>query len=198
MSDGLLFYASGGGWRKATLVAGEMTLIVPIGCCEPILASSETHRTFDLKPPRYAGGLEVVGYAMDRPALWPGSTALLQLDWRATSAPTADYTVFTHFVDSMWRIWGQKDQPLRNRQRPTGQWSPGEVASDYYLIPIGPDVPPGRLYFITVGIYAWPSVQAEKVINQGESMPAGADRLLLGPFEVARAAKESAKDAEHK
>ena len=74
------------------------------------------------------------------------------LYWHATQAPTKDYTVFVHIVNSTGKLIAQKDNPPVQGTRPTSTWEKGEYIEDNYSIELTQRVPPGK-YDINVGMY---------------------------------------------
>ncbi|HEY4691645.1 MAG TPA: glycosyltransferase family 39 protein [Anaerolineae bacterium] len=95
------------------------------------------------------GQIELIGYDMDRRAAAPGETIRLTLYWRARSAMSIDYTIFTHVLQPPETIWAQKDKPL---SPPTTMWSVGQVVSDTYDLTVKPETPPG-VYKVEIGVY---------------------------------------------
>lgn len=99
----------------------------------------------------FANGIELLGYALDRP-LSPGQTVALTLFWRTLQRVPYDYTVFVHVVDTAAQRWGQHDKPPLGGSYPTNVWRVNEVIVDYYKLAIDPNAPSGNLR-ILVGLY---------------------------------------------
>ncbi|HEY4723578.1 MAG TPA: hypothetical protein VII92_17115, partial [Anaerolineae bacterium] len=97
----------------------------------------------------FGNQIDLIGYSLDRRAASPNDTLHLTLYWRARSAMSIDYTVFTHVLQRPETIWAQKDQPL---SPPTSSWAIGQVISDTYDLKIKPETLPG-VYEIEVGLY---------------------------------------------
>lgn len=89
----------------------------------------------------------------------PGDAIALDLIWRATAQPRADYTVFVHLrrSDDGAQVAANDSPPLAGAAPTTG-WSAGSVITDVRGIAIPADAAPG-VYRIIVGMYAYPSFE---------------------------------------
>lgn len=113
------------------------------------------------------GKATLLAYQLTREA----ERALVRLTWRADAPISSDYTVFVHFLDAQNRMLSQVDaQPLGGRY-PTHGWSPGEIISDEYAVPL-PASAWGDLDHLAIGMYT---------LNDGARLPssAGGDAILL-------------------
>jgi hypothetical protein len=97
----------------------------------------------------FGNQIDLIGYSIDRRAAGPNDTLYLTLYWRAKSAMSIDYTVFTHVLQLPETKRAQQDKPL---SPPTSSWATGQVISDTYDLTINPDTPAG-VYEIEVGVY---------------------------------------------
>jgi hypothetical protein len=93
----------------------------------------------------------------------------LKLYWQAAAPPTADYTVFVHFLDPAGKLAAQADGPPANGAYPTSLWGAGEIIFDQRTLPT---LPPGR-YRIQVGLYRQDT--GERLLVSGR--PDGAVKL---------------------
>jgi hypothetical protein len=73
----------------------------------------------------------------------------LQLYWQAASPPTADYTVFVHFLDPAGALVAQADGPPAGGAYLTSLWDPGEIILDRRSLP---PLRAGR-YTLRIGFY---------------------------------------------
>ncbi|MFO7678684.1 MAG: hypothetical protein R6X34_01410 [Chloroflexota bacterium] len=74
----------------------------------------------------------------------------LTLAWQALAPVDVDYTVFVHLL-------GADGLPLAQADRlpggyPTGDWQPGEIVVDTFVVNLPPDLPPGT-YPVQTGLY---------------------------------------------
>lgn len=112
-----------------------------------------------------------------------GDTLHLVLYWIAQEEVEEDYTVFTHLIDNVGGIWGQKDNQPVNAFYPTSFWDEGDVIRDEYELTIDADAPPGR-YQIEVGMYVLATGRRLPVTDDGGLVEG--DRIVLGGIEVVK------------
>ncbi len=123
----------------------------------------------------------LLGYEADGEPT-PGTAWNLTLHWQALGTPAADAKVFVHLVDADGAIRAQADGVPAQWQRPTTDWSRGEVIIDGHALALPGDLAPGE-YTVYVGMYdeatweRWPVTDAE-----GASLPDG--RLPLATVTV--------------
>ena len=99
----------------------------------------------------------------------------VDLYWQSLAPATADYTVFTHLLDSDDRQWTQGDK-LPQEGYSTLFWDVGEVVLDRCDIPVPGDMPVGE-YRVSVGLYRADSMERLPVSLNGQPVPM--DRILL-------------------
>lgn len=120
---------------------------------------------------RFENGIELRGYALSRGVLGPGDVLMVMLFWRCTDEVTEDNHVFSHLVHEEGGRWGQHDGPLQDGECPTSQWEQKELVVDVHRISLSPEAPPGT-YFLTVGMYPWPSLERVPVfLPNGDRWP---------------------------
>jgi hypothetical protein len=104
------------------------------------------------------------------------------LSWRASGTPERDYHLFLHLVDSDGRVWGRRDQPLRDDEtRLSSLWGDGASHLSRYTVPLEPGTPPGE-YWISMGLYRLDDLaRLELVGTDGRSR---GTELRLGPLQV--------------
>ena len=93
-----------------------------------------------------------LGYDLLEDTLSPGGMLHLTLYWQALRPPDLDYTVFTHLLDSVGALRGQRDGVPMMGQRPTSGWTSGEIIIDPYELAVHSDAPAGP-GSIEVGMY---------------------------------------------
>jgi hypothetical protein len=123
------------------------------------------------------------GYDVDTKIAKAGDTLHLVLYWIAQEGLEEDYTVFTHLIDNVGGIWGQRDNQPVNGFYPTSFWDEEDVIRDEYELTIDPDAPPGR-YQIEVGMYVLATGRRLPVM--GENGLIEGHRVLLGGLEVVK------------
>ena len=96
--------------------------------------------------------VSLLGYDLDTNRVAPGTNLKLTLYWQATGTTSADYTVFTHLLDSSKRMWSGYDSQPQAGRNPTSMWAIGEVIKDELSILIPPETPFGD-YELELGMY---------------------------------------------
>ena len=71
---------------------------------------------------RFGDEFELVGYGLDRPAVFPGEDVTITLYWKALAPTNKDYTVFVHLLGSDGTLWGARDTYRGLGRLPTSQW----------------------------------------------------------------------------
>lgn len=106
----------------------RLTLYLPLTAATPL----------DVK---FENGIRLIGFYY--------SGHRLTLLWTAVTPPTANYTVFVHYLayDDFTTL-GHDTQPTR----PTTTWKNGETIVDTRVIPVPPDMPQGE-YRLDIGLY---------------------------------------------
>ncbi|MBN1889209.1 MAG: hypothetical protein JW850_14545 [Thermoflexales bacterium] len=100
----------------------------------------------------------------------------VRLYWHAQAAPAGFYHIFVHLLSPDGRLLAQHDGVPVYGTRPTSDWQAGQYILDEHLVPLGPDVPPGR-YTLRIGLYRPDSGQRLAVRNHaGTELP---DRSLF-------------------
>ena len=96
----------------------------------------------------FEGKLALVGFDLDRRALYPGETLHLTLYWQCLSSMERDYTVFAHLLRPSGEAWAQEDK----QPGATSTWQPGQIIKEGYHLVLPNSTPPG-VYEIEVGVY---------------------------------------------
>ncbi len=120
----------------------------------------------------FSGEVALRGFDLDRERLAPSGAIRLTLYWQALRAPTGNYTVFTHLLDSTNRVVAQQDNPPARGASPTLGWAPGQVVRDEYELRLPPEVAAGEL-LLEVGLYDAKTGERLRLADSKE------DRLIL-------------------
>ena len=121
-------------------------------------------------PARFAAGISLAGFNIQRRQLRPGETLRLTLYWEAAARPPRDYTVFNHVVrttGSAETLAGQRDGQPSGGRLPTSSWRRGHFIADSHEIRIRPDAAPGD-YELRTGLYELQSLERLEV-TRGQS-----------------------------
>ncbi|HEV7217029.1 MAG TPA: hypothetical protein VGP33_18120, partial [Chloroflexota bacterium] len=159
-----------------TLAPGVLTLSLQryspsIGSVQPLTSSSGTSEqrlilatvkvAAPLAPPafvapeRFGSALGLLASAappLPMVTAQPGATISVPLRWLAVGAPSQDFTVFVHLLDSTGKLAAQADGPPLGGRYPTSAWGAGEVVADTRLLRLPASLAPGR-YAVHVGWY---------------------------------------------
>ena len=100
----------------------------------------------------------------------------MALDWEASSAPEAKYSVLVHLGLPDGAPFAQNDATPVGGFRPTASWRRGETILDQRGVMLPPAIPPGR-YTLFIGFYDPATGQRLKLVS-------GEDRFALGQVTV--------------
>jgi hypothetical protein len=110
-------------------------------------------------PATWQDGIELLGYTKEGTAA-PGETLTVTLFYRATAAPSANYTAFVHLLGPARAdgspLWAQADSEPCGGGLPTGKWRPGDVVRDTVTLTIPADA--AGEYQLVTGFYTWPDL----------------------------------------
>lgn len=95
--------------------------------------------------------IELLGYDLDPKPRLPGQTIDIITYWRSLQTMNRGYIGSFHLLDNTLTMWGQKDNPLGS-DYPTVLWSPGEVITSVYKLPVNSFVAAGQ-YSIKLSVY---------------------------------------------
>ncbi len=98
------------------------------------------------------GQVRLLGYELGSSTVRAGEALSFTLYWQALTEMDVSYTVFTHLLDDVGRVWGREDGLPLDGSHPTTEWQPGEVIIDPYSFIVSPDAPPAS-YLVEVGLY---------------------------------------------
>ena len=93
------------------------------------------------------GGLELLGWDLDREEAQPGDSLLLTLVWSVIARPAGDYHVHLWVTDAAGQTWDAGTFPPTNIWHPTSIWLPGQAwrGQMTFRLPIHARPGPGRL-----------------------------------------------------
>ena len=90
-------------------------------------------------------GIALQGFDVQPVPAHGGDILYVQLHWLVDSAPTGDWTIFTHLTDlHTGQVVAGHDSPPGGGSLPTWRWQPGWRVLDEYQIPLPSDLPPGE------------------------------------------------------
>jgi len=124
--------------------------------------------------------VKLLGYDLDTREARPNGVLVLTLYWQALAKMDASYHVFTHLESD--RIWGQSDGVPDCWRRPTTEWRPGQVITDWRRIPLDPQIPVGQ-HPLSVGMYELESGRRLEVIDEAGNPQA--QSVLLTEVDIA-------------
>jgi hypothetical protein len=147
-------------WVRLATFERQGRELVEIAPTEPTLQpSNPLQASFDNK-------MELRGYDVSREE----SNLSVTLYWQALAAMPLDYTVFVHLVDPDGQTVAQHDgQPFWEVSLPTSTWQPGEMLQDKHVLPLPPNMPPGK-YHLEVGVYYWQTLERLFVMENGSAV----------------------------
>jgi len=96
-----------------------------------------------------------------------GATVRLNALWQVLRPLDDDLMVFVHALDDEGNIWGQQDVELLSGERPTSQWSHGEIVAKRYEFQIRLDGPRAG-YHLEIGLYR-PDTGERLLLADGQS-----------------------------
>lgn len=119
----------------------------------------------------FSGGVELVGYEVDRTAVQPGDALWLTLAWQVTQPISRNWSIFVHLNDPVLeRPIAQRDMFHGQGLRPTSLLRPGAQVVTRHLLPVPQTaVAPADLE-LTVGLYDFAS---------GERLPVRQSELTV-------------------
>jgi hypothetical protein len=114
--------------------------------------------------------IELLGANLSPQPYQAGGRLNIDLIWRATGRPSADYTVFVQLLDANGNPAGQGDGDPVHGLRLTSSWRPGEVIVDQHTVPLKTDLPLGD-YALYIGLYQRDTGERVAVTVDGAQPP---------------------------
>ena len=102
----------------------------------------------------------------------------VNLLWRATAAPLADYTVSLQLRDAEGTIVAQQDSQPQDGRFPTSYWEEGDEVPEQRQLALPPDLPAGT-YGLHLCVYDAASMARLGVVDGSENRLAEDEALLL-------------------
>ena len=106
-----------------------------------------------------------------------GEPLPITLQWRARSAPSADYTIFVHLVAANGTLLAQQDQPPQAGFFPTSAWRAGWPVDDSITLELPADAPAGTAQLL-IGLYERATGARLPVAAGGDSFPAATVEII--------------------
>jgi len=122
----------------------------------------------------------LLGYDFSPAEVKPGELVTLTLYWESLQETAADYTVFTHLLDSDDNLYGQNDGQPQAGMYPTYLWSAGERIADSYDFIVDESATAGE-YNFAVGMYQLQTLERLPVFADQDIPPSEGRLLLPGP-----------------
>jgi hypothetical protein len=94
-------------------------------------------------------------------ALTPGEMLNLELKWSTPRWLDESYTIFVHLLDERGQLVVQRDALPLGGIYHTYKWVPGELVTDWYQLPVPPDLAAGD-YTLEIGAYN--SITTERLL----------------------------------
>jgi hypothetical protein len=132
------------------------------------------------------GPIRLLGAVAGVDTAHPGDVLALTLFWKARQGVPGDYDVFVHLLGQDDRVIAQRDAPPGLGARPTGDWVPGQIVADPYLlaVPEAAYAPDQAVW--EVGLYDPATGQRLTTLNGAGNV--GADNVRFGAVHIVPAA----------
>jgi hypothetical protein len=111
----------------------------------------------------------------------PGETLTTELRWTGLRWMDDSYTLFVHLLDGQAHLVAQQDALPLGGVYHTYKWVPGQVVTDWYRLPLPPELRPGE-YWLEIGAYQSASTRRLAVLDPQSS--SAAMSFLWGPIRV--------------
>ena len=137
--------------------------------------------------------IELLGYKLDSSPRSPGSVIEITTYWRSLATMSHSYIGSFHLLDNTLTMWAQSDSPLGS-DYPTVLWSPGEVITSTYKLPINPFVTAGQ-YRIKFSVYNYNEGNFNFLPAVGGTVPEPVTDLYLAQLRILDPARQSPPEA---
>ncbi|MCB0207779.1 MAG: glycosyltransferase family 39 protein [Anaerolineae bacterium] len=136
--------------------------------------------------------IELLGYKLDTSPRSSGSAIEITTYWRSLATMSHSYIGSFHLLDNTSTMWAQSDSPLGS-DYPTVLWSPGEVITSTYKLPINPFVAAGQ-YSIKFSVYNYNEGNFDFLAAVGGTVPEPVTDLYLAQIRILDSARQSPPD----
>jgi hypothetical protein len=126
--------------------------------------------------------IQLLGYDLPSRRIPAGGRLPLTLYWQALATMGEDYHIFDNLLDHRQQRWGGYDRRARDGYS-TLLWTPGEVITDAFGVPVDPAAPNG-VYTIDIGLYRQTEQGAVSLPITANGHPTAQQSLRLGPIKV--------------
>ncbi len=116
-------------------------------------------------PLRFGSSLLLEGFEVVNTTAKPNEAIVLILYWRTLDKVDKDYTVFAHLMDDKGNVVAGHDSQPHHGSYPTSVWGAGSLNVDAIVVPVTPDVSPGRDYRIEIGFYYLPTQERLPIVD---------------------------------
>jgi hypothetical protein len=129
----------------------------------------------------FGGQITVLGYDLPQQIVESGESFPLTLYLRAERPIGQSLVIFNHLLDAQARQRGGADR-IPKEYFTTLLWTPGEIVSDFYQVPVEAGSPPG-VYWLDLGFYPDKNPQFSLPLLV-DDQPSGRNSILIGPLKV--------------
>ncbi|HVC32109.1 MAG TPA: glycosyltransferase family 39 protein [Chloroflexota bacterium] len=125
---------------------------------------------------RLGANVDLVG--IDPPKLTQARALSVTLHWQTSQPPDQNYTAFVQLLNRDGQLVAQSDSWPAEGDLPTASWLPNEAVLDTHVLPLKPDLPPGK-YRLIAGMYLLKTGQRLPVASGGDFVELGRVSLPL-------------------
>lgn len=136
--------------------------------------------------------IELLGYDLDPIPRLPNDSIEITTYWRSLKTMSHSYIGSFHLLDNTLTMWAQRDSPLGS-DYPTVLWSPGEVITSVYKLPVTEFVPAGQ-YTIKFSVYNFDEGVFNFLPAVGGSLTEPVTDLYLDQVRILDAARQAPPD----
>lgn len=130
----------------------------------------------------FAEQVKLLGYDLPERRVQPGGGLPMTLYWQGLDWMGHSYTIFTRLLAVDQTAHGGRDRLPREGYR-TLYWSPGEIVTDSFGVPIDADAPDG-IYYLNLGLYRETDQQAVSLPLIQDGQPIDTTSITIGPIKV--------------
>ncbi|HEY4720479.1 MAG TPA: hypothetical protein VII92_01430 [Anaerolineae bacterium] len=124
----------------------------------------------------FSGMAQLIGYDVQRQS----DQLIVDWYWRGSGQADHPYVVFNHLLNDQGQLTAQQDDRPQRGQPLMTCWQPGEIYRDQHVIPLGPDVMPGK-YTLEMGLY---NAQTGVRVPVSNADGSSGDHVAIRPLDV--------------
>ena len=165
----------------ALAISAPIAAIRPAYAISPILRASEIPASAHHFDATYGGQMRLLAYDLGVDTVAAGDEFPVTLYWEALAPMSEDYSVYVHLFGREGQRLGQRDSYTGGGTYPTSHWSPGEIASDTFWVPIRQDALGPVAARVEAGLYRR-STMAPLAVTDAQGRSVGS--AVLGRVKV--------------